>query len=59
VTVDREPRPQALEVVGLDEGPVLNPGAARVLLRLLVNVARARAREGSVRAEDEGGDEAA
>jgi hypothetical protein len=55
--VEREPRPEALEVVGLDESPVLGPGAARALLRLLVNVARAR--EGSVRAEDEGGDEAA
>lgn len=55
--MEKEPRPEALEVAGLDECPALNPGAARVLLRLLVNVARTR--EDSVRAEDGGGEEAA
>jgi hypothetical protein len=46
---------ETLELVGLDESPNLKPEAARALLRLLVNVARARAE----RDEDDGGREAA
>lgn len=53
--METEPHPEPLRVVGLDEPPALNPGAARALLRLLVNVARTR----SECEQDDGGQEAA
>lgn len=55
--METEPHPEPLQVMGLDEPPTLNPGAARALLRLLVNVARARG--GCAREEDDERQEAA